>query len=137
MFDLAVNYTALVVAAVAVFGLGFVWFGPIFGKAWMKEQTFSKAELENGKSGMWKSYLLMYVSTLVTGYVLAHILQFTDAANTQEALVTAFWVWLGFYAAGSLHYYLFPQKSFKLYLLDNVYQLVSLSLIAVILTSWI
>ncbi len=136
MFDLQVNYVALIVAAIAVFALGWLWYGPLFSKVWLHEMKLSQTSMNSDKSNMGKFYLVMYVTNLVTAYVLAHILQFTDVANNSEAIVTAFWVWLGFYAAGGVHHYLFPAKSLKLYLLDNAYQLVSLIIVALILTNW-
>lgn len=36
----SINYLAVVVAAMAVFGLGSLWYTPIlFGNAWMKESA--------------------------------------------------------------------------------------------------
>jgi hypothetical protein len=136
MFDLSVNYVALIVAALAVFILGWLWYTVLFGKAWVKEMGKSMEGVKPDGGMMAKSYILMYLATIVMGYVLAHILQFADVATTMEAINTAFWVWLGFFVAGNISHYLFPAKSFKLFLIDQVYQLLVLIIVSVILTLW-
>ena len=42
------NITPIIVATLATLTVGFVWYGPLFGKAWMKENNFTEAELKNG-----------------------------------------------------------------------------------------
>ena len=42
------NITPIIVAALATLPVGFVWYGPLLGKAWMKENNFTEAELKNG-----------------------------------------------------------------------------------------
>ncbi len=36
-----VNYLAIVVATVAIFFFGFLWYTPLFGKAWPKSLALS------------------------------------------------------------------------------------------------
>ncbi len=40
------NIIPIIVAALATLTVGFVWYGPLFGKAWMKENNFTEAELK-------------------------------------------------------------------------------------------
>jgi hypothetical protein len=56
------NYLAILVATLATFVVGFLWYGPLFGKAWMAENGFTKEEL--GKSNMLKVFGLTFVFTL-------------------------------------------------------------------------
>jgi len=42
-----INFVAVVVAAVAYFVLGWVWYSPeVFGKAWMKELKISAKDIK-------------------------------------------------------------------------------------------
>ena len=61
-----ISWLAVVVAIVANMVLGFVWYGPIFGKAWMKAVGKSEDELTQS-AGM---YLVPVISTLVSAVIL-------------------------------------------------------------------
>jgi hypothetical protein len=38
--DLNINYLAIIIAVVAHFVLGFLWYTPLFGKAWAKNSKW-------------------------------------------------------------------------------------------------
>jgi hypothetical protein len=40
MEELGISITAIIVATVANFILGFLWYTPLFGKAWAKEMGY-------------------------------------------------------------------------------------------------
>jgi len=152
-----INYLAVVAAAVASIVLGFLWYGPLFGKQWMKLMNFDmsvnrkaiseharkslifdKKKLEEAKKkGMTQTYVLMTVSTLVMSYILAHFVDYLDAIDVTGALQAAFWLWLGFIATIMLGMVLWENKPWKLYFINVAYQLVSLAVMAVILAVWV
>lgn len=109
-----INWVAVVAAAVASMAVGFIWYGPLFGKAWMK---LSGLKEMGDKKDMPKNYAIMFVASLVSAYVLSVL-----GASFQ----TAFWVWLGFQATLLLHGVLFEGQSWNLYFLKAGHQLVSL-----------
>ena len=109
-----VNWVAVIAAGIASMVVGFVWYGPLFGKMWMKMS--GKKEMED-KSQMPKTYAIMFIASLVTAYVLTVL---------GGSLQTAFWVWLGFQATLLLHSVLFEGKSWNFYFLNAGHQLVSL-----------
>lgn len=109
-----VNWVALIAAGVASMAVGFIWYGPLFGKAWMK---LSGHKEMGDKKEMPKTYGIMFVGSLVTAYVLAVL---------NADLMTAFWIWLGFQATLLLHSVLFEGKSWNLYFLNAGHQLISL-----------
>jgi len=94
--------------------VGFIWYGPLFGKAWMK--LTGKKEMGDKKE-MPKTYAILFVASMVTAYVLSVL---------GGSMQTAFWVWLGFQATVLLHSVLFEGKSWNLYFLKAGHQLVSL-----------
>jgi hypothetical protein len=135
-----VNYVAVVIAAVANMVLGFLWYGPLFGKQWMKLSGFTKADMDEAKKkGMGKSYGLMALGSLVMAFVLAHSLVFAASymhvSGLSAGLQSGFWSWLGFVAPVTLGTVLWDGKPWKLYILTNGYYLVSLLLMGVILAS--
>ena len=61
METIPINYVAVLVAAVANMILGSLWFGPIFGKMWVKASGMTREKMEEAKKkGMAGSYALMF-----------------------------------------------------------------------------
>jgi len=117
-----INWVALIAAAIASMVVGFIWYGPLFGKAWMK--LTGKKEMGDKKE-MPKTYAILFAASLVTAYVLSVL---------GASFNTAFWVWLGFQATLSLHAVLFEKQSWNLYFLKAGHQLVSLLAMSWVLT---
>lgn len=65
------NYSMLFVAALVPMIIGFVWYGPLFGNAWMKEMNFTKESLEG--QNMIKVFILSYVFSLLISFFLTFI----------------------------------------------------------------
>ena len=134
-----INYLAVLAAAAASIVLGFLWYGPLFGKQWIALMNFDKKKMEEAKKkGMPKqTWVLMILGTLVTSYVLAHFVDYLDAVNISGALTAAFWIWLGFVATVILGGVLWEGKPWKLYFLNAAYYLVNLAVMASILAVWV
>lgn len=138
---LPINYVAVVAAAVASMILGFLWYGPLFGKQWIALMGFTKAHMEAAKvQGMTKQFVLAFIGSLVMAWVLAHSLVFAsaylNATGPSAGLMAGFWNWLGFIAPVTLGSVLWEGKSWNLWLLNNGYQLLSLLVMGVILAIW-
>ncbi len=133
-----VNYLAVLVAAAVQVVLGFLWYGPVFGKMWMGLMGMSPEKMNEAKAkgGMGKNYALMTLSTLVMAYVLAHFVFYTGATMFFNGIQTGFWIWLGFLATTMLGSVLWEGKSWKLYALNVSYYLVGLCLMGGILAMW-
>ena len=136
----SINYWAVLAAAAASIILGFLWYGPLFGRQWLRLSGFSDKQIkqmkEKGQKGMTKTYIVMVVSTLVTAYVLAHFVDYLQALSVGEALSLGFWLWLGFLATSQIGSVLWERKPVKLYMINTAYSLVNLCIMAVILTVW-
>src|SRR3989338_8118559 len=120
MLGSEVNYLAVLVAAVASFLLGWLWYGPFFGKPSMKLSPVT-------------AMILGFLTYLIIAYVLAGFISILNAATIVEGMKIAFWIWLGFIATTTLGSFLWEGKSIKLYLLNNAYNLLNILVIAVIL----
>ncbi len=51
MEEMYINHFAVITAAVSMFVLGGLWYGPLFGKQWMSANGFSEDDLKNGNPG--------------------------------------------------------------------------------------
>ena len=136
--DIAINYFAVVVAAVAANALGALWYSPLlFGKQWVALMGWTPAQMEEAKKkGMGKMYAIQFLASLVSAYVMARFVGVWAANDAAAAWQLAFWAWLGFVAAGSIGAVLWENKSVKLYAINVVYSLVSLTIMAMILALW-
>jgi len=133
-----VNILAVVVAAVATFLLGAVWYSPIlFAKQWMHAHGYTpeKAE-EMKKKGMARAYAVAGVCYVVMAYVLALLASYTQAASFGQGLWLGFLAWLGFAATLGLTANMFSDKPVAVWVIDAGYQLAYLLVMGVIVSVW-
>lgn len=137
MPQVTINYLTVLGAAIASMILGALWYGPLFGKKWMAFMGWKPEEMQARKKGAGKSYLMMFIGSLVMAYVLSHFVDYTEAESWQQGMQTGFWSWLGFMVpvmAGSV---LWEGKPWGLYFLNASYQLVNLLVMGAILAVWV
>lgn len=93
---ITINYWAILVCAIISMIVGSIWYGPMFGKTWMKIICADVADPEARKK-MQKSagplYLVQFLLTLFQLYVLAHFIKGWEEASGVES---ALWIWIGF-----------------------------------------
>jgi len=118
----------ILVAAIVHMGIGFVWFGPLFGKAWLSATGLKP------KRAASRAYVGFLISSLVTSYVLAYTLKYFQVATIMLAIQIGFWVWLGFVATTMLPSYLFERRPLKLYAINAGYYLAGIVVMSAILT---
>ena len=141
MPEVPVHYWAVLVAAIANMILGALWFGPLFGKAWVKASGWSQAEIDAARQkGMGKSYALMFVGSLLMAYVLDHALIFANAylntSGVSAGLMAGFWNWLGFVVPVTIGVVLWDRKTWSHWAITYMYHLVGLLVMGVILAMW-
>ena len=135
-----INYWAVVLAAVSSMVVGALWYTPAtFGKAWMKMTGVGMKEMrvarQPGKAA-WM-YGSVFVASLVMAFVLAHVTflahKFFGNSYLNDALATAFWLWLGFTAARLYVHDTFEMRRKKLTLLNAAHELVTVLVMALII----
>ncbi|MDB5195087.1 MAG: hypothetical protein JWO84_271 [Parcubacteria group bacterium] len=142
-----VNYLAVLVAAIAAFVLGALWYGPFFGRAWMNtlgmnmDEMKAKAKNDPSMQGkMMKGYAITALGSLLMAFVLAHALVFAGTyqhlTGVMAGLEAGIWNWLGFVAPVSITGVLWESKSWKWWFITAGYYLVALALMGVILSLW-
>ena len=129
-----ISLLAVVTAAVVNMVIGFVWYGPAFGRTWAPLAGVRPEDIDRRQ--MPKAYGLTLLAALVVSYALALVVDWADANTASAGARVGFWVWLGFFAAGGAGRYLFPFKPLRLYLLDMLYQLVVLLIAGALLAVW-
>jgi hypothetical protein len=103
--DIIINYWAVLGGAIFLMVMGMVWYGPLFGKKWMKiigAEHMSPEEMEKTQKEMTPMYVIQFVMSLVTSFVLYYFIQLI---TTRSGTDVAFWIWVGFFlpmAAGAM-----------------------------------
>lgn len=142
MAEIQIDYLAVLVAVVANFVFGFVWYTPLFGKVWAQEMGMDPNAKPDGGT-MAKGMILMVVGNFLMAYVLAHsILAWNpvtwglppaDVSDVMYAMNAAFFTWLGFFLPVDLSTLAWEKKSFKLFAINTSYHFLSLVIVALIL----
>ncbi len=133
----SINYWAVLVATIASMVIGSLWYGPVFGKAWMKLMKFSPKDIKKMRLSPAQAMSMGFVATLVMSFVLAHFVDYVGATTIGTAAQLAFWLWLGFSAPLLLGSFLWENKPFKLWVLNAAHRLVEMIVMAAILAVWV
>lgn len=140
--EVEINYLAVLLSTLASVILGFLWFGPLFGKQWMRLAGIQMpGEITKAmKKSMMRSYALMAITSFIMAAVLAHILfyitEFTDVFGVDTAITTALWAWLGFVVPATIGSVLWEDRPWKYWFITAGYWLVALVVAAAILAVW-
>ena len=115
-----VNYLAVLVAAIAAWAFGALWYMALAGP-WMKAQGWaSKAEmLGPGGRPSPLPFVISFIAELVMAYLLAGLIAHLGDVNVWRGVVTSFFVWLGFVATTLIVNHRFGRNSWMLTLIDG------------------
>ena len=69
MEHVEINYLAVLVSGILAMVVGSIWYGPLFGKIWMKEEGYTEEDLTKDFNPA-KTYGLTFIAALVVVYVL-------------------------------------------------------------------
>ena len=123
--NFSINYLAVLMAAVASFLFGWLWYGPLFGKLWSKELKIKEETKPNAKK-----LLLHFLLNIVMVFFFATIL----SGTLLEMILLAAVIWAGFMLSTKLTSMVWMKQSWNLFSIDMVYHLLNLCLIVVVLS---
>ena len=142
-----VNVLAVLVCAIAAMILGFLWYGPLFGKTWaelMGWGSMTAEMLKEKQKGATPGYIASFVGALVMAYILSHSIAFAASypalasyANLQVGLTTGFFMWLGFVAPVTVGTVFWDGRPWRLWFINAGYYLVQLLVMGTILALWV
>ncbi len=136
--EIIINYWSVLVSGLVSFVIGGFWYSPLlFGNIWMKSLGLTKKDIDKAKEkGMGGKYLATFVGSLLTAFVLAHIVRFVVASSFIDGVTTGFWIWFGFIVPVLFGGVLWEGKTMKFYTINIGYYLVSLCIMGGILSVW-
>jgi len=130
----SVNYLAVVVAALATFILGGLWYSPmLFGKVWMRVNNFSEEDLQTfSKARMFGwSFVFSLIMALNLAMFLAGPTTNTTWGMTAGALAGFGWVAMAIAIVG-----LFENKSWAYILINGGYMTLAFVIMGAIIGAW-
>jgi len=140
MEAIQINYMAVLVAVAANFFLGFLWYTPLFGKAWAREHGFDTS-MKPRSGELARGMIFMVIGNFFMAYVFAHnnaawsFVPGADTMSTTESILSAsVFTWMGFYLPVDIGVVTWERKSWKLFGINTSYHLVMLLVVATILT---
>ena len=144
METIPVNYLAVLAAAIGNMVLGFLWYGPLFGKAWselMGWGNMTAEQIKEKQKSMTSGYVISFVGALLMAFVLSHTLPFasayTQTYGAAAGLMAGFWSWLGFVVPVSIGSVVWDGKPWKLWFINAGYYLAALLGMGAILALWV
>lgn len=138
------NYIAIVVVTIANFFVGYVWYTPLFGKAWAKEMGVDTSGGAPAGS-LARGLIMNVIGNFLMAYVFASNMMAWSfvpmppdmAGNAvMTILMASVFTWLGFYVPTDLNTVAWERKSWKFFAINASYHYVTLLVAAVILYYW-
>lgn len=126
-----INWLAVIVAALAAFPIGALWYGPLFRNAWMAAAgtTFEQGRQANPL----KLYGTAFVLNLVISISLA---MFIGNGDLHAGIFAGFMAGATFVAMAIGVVTLFESKSFKYWAINAGYQIVFFTVAGAIIGAW-
>ncbi len=131
-----IDYVSVLIGAGAAVVIGFLWYGPLFGKKWALLVGINPDTMKPSAKGI----IGMVVTSLLMSYVLAHSFVFASAylqiSGLSAGLEAGFWSWVGFVAPVTVGVVLWENKPWTLWFINGGYYLVSLLVMGVVFGLW-
>ena len=127
-----VNWVAILLGGLFSMVLGFLWYGPLFGKLWLRSIGKKAEELQSSP----QMYIIAFIAALVTAYVLAVLIGALGISVWWRGALLGAIVSMGIGAAAALVNGLFLRTPISSWLLFAFYQLVLYVLEGVLFAVW-
>jgi hypothetical protein len=111
-----INYLAVVLAAMAFFAVGAIWYSVLFGKAWQRALGLGDEQLKGG-ANMALIYGGAFLCELVVAWLLGHMFART-APSPRGMMMIAAGFGIGVMTPAIGINYLFQRKPLTLFLID-------------------
>jgi len=132
-----INYLAVVVAAVAAFAIGGLWYSPLlFAKQWMKAHGYTEEQVKEMQKGAGKAYAVSILCQLLIALAIAVLVGYLHLVLCVQGLKLGSLIWAGFALPLGLMATMFTDKKITVLVIDAGYQLVYLLIMGSIITVW-
>lgn len=126
------NWWAILTATAIAFVIGGLWYGPLFGKAWMDALGKTEADIEPTPT----PFIISFFTALVTCIVLAALIQTLGIQSLSGGFVIGALMGLGFIATAMASDSAFCGWSINLFLIQSGYRVLYSVVMGGILAYW-
>lgn len=128
------NYAAIVVAAVAYWVLGAVWYGVLFSKPWMALEHMTDEQARSMNPVL--PYVITLILNLLIAYVLSQICLWRNATTAGRGAAIGVILWVGIIGPITFTTYMYEMRSHTLFAINEFYPLAGMVLMGTILGAW-
>jgi hypothetical protein len=127
------NWWAILVATVAGFMLGGLWYGPIFGKSWLRAIGKKEEDLTNPAPAFAISFFTAFVTALLMALLIGALGMVETAL---DGALLCLYIGVGFIAAAMASDYAFCRWPQELFFIQAGYRVVYSVIVGAILAAW-
>jgi hypothetical protein len=126
------NWLAILAAAVAIYAVGFIIYGAVFSKLWMKLSGYTKEQLQ---PHMWKM-AISWIMPVLTAIGLALILKSARVDNLATGLMISLEVWFFIVLSTRLYSFVYSPEKPGLLVMDAIHLLLGVLIAGGIISAW-
>lgn len=125
----------VLVAAIAYFALGAIWYGPLFSKAWIRGHRIntSDPDMKKGVAGIMIFSFLILIAICIA---LAIVLEVGNVVGAVQAVKWGLFLGFGFAVTSTSMTYVYLKKPASVHLIDGLYHVIGLTIASLILVLW-
>ena len=112
------NWWAIVVATAVAFALGGLWYGPLFGKAWLAALGKTEDDIQPSP----QPFIVSAVTTLITCIVVAALMRMLEMTGLVSGLLFGLLTGIGFIATSMASDTAFCRSGWKLWAIQAGYR---------------
>jgi Protein of unknown function (DUF1761) len=127
------NYPAVLVAAIAYWLLGGLWYAVLFNKPWTALEHMTAEQLGANPT---IPYIVSFLLEILIAYSLAQLCIWRNANTIGRGASVGVLVWIGFVGPIALMTYMFEMRPRALFAINEFYPLFGLVLMGAILGAW-
>jgi hypothetical protein len=128
------NYPAVLVAAIAYWILGAVWYGVLFGKSWMVLEGMTEAQAKSMNPVL--PYVISFLLNILIAYSLAQICIWRNANTVGRGASVGVLLWIGFVGPITFTTYMYEMRPKELFAINQFYPLAGMVMMGAILGAW-
>ena len=142
--DIHINFLSIIVAVIASFFFGWLWYTVLFGKLWARLMNMSM-DTKPGTKFMLRGMALMIIGGFLTAYVMAYASEVwrpsvwkvaLDSPSYTYGFRNGVFTWIGFFVPMQLSMVAWEKSGWSLFSLNSVYHFLNLQIIGMILAYW-
>jgi uncharacterized membrane protein len=126
------NWWAILVATMAGFMLGGLWYGPIFGKAWLKAIGKTEDDIEPSPT----PFIVSFFTSLITAIAVSALIHNLGFTTLSDGIALGVIAGIGFIATSMGSDSAFGRSGLPLFLIQSGYRVTYTIIMGAILVAW-